>query len=568
MKKNILVGLILLFGVSYLSFNLSLEQEFKRKIVYGRDTPFSNAPDEQWAIRYDAWWPSGCMQQTQDGGYIVPLGLYIVKISASGYIEWQYKYTRHETYSVASTLDGGCIAAGEASSYYGKSYDISVMKLSAWGEVEWQKSYNSPYDSLRKEAARSIQQTNDGGYIVAGYALEYGSWNSTSHILFLKLTSSGEQEWHQEYTYRTFEGLNQSFSIQQTSDSGFIAAGIVGAIRHEERLDICIIKLSPNGEIEWIRLYGGERREAARSIQQTADGGYIVAGYESSFPGQGGALILKLSFDGQIEWQKSYKRDVPLSANYICQTPDGGYAVAGSGFNTWDEGSDIWFLKLAQDGAVEWQKTFDRETKGAAYSIQPLDEGGYAVYAGIEHPYWWTDHYLYFDRPLVMKLNSTGEINDSCFLIQNTNVTSVNTDIVPQEVFLYGQPSHKDYLVEEKDIDQRAQTKEFTVLCGEADLNSHFPPINFYGEKVFNRSLSQAEYINVLSWEENPRNGQILMFKIYQLEYGFRNLIAEVGGRVLEFWHRGINGNEEQKYLIVSIDGQNRESYPAFTIVK
>jgi hypothetical protein len=491
-----------------------------------------------------------------------------VKISESGYIEWQYVYTGHHTYSIASTLDGGCIAAGEASSYYGKSYDVSVMKLSAWGEVEWQKSYNSPFDMIRKEVAHSIQQTNDGGYIVAGHALEYGPWGSPSHILFLKLTSTGEQEWHQEYAYRTFEGLNQSFAIQQTSDNGFIAAGIVGAIRHEERLDICIIKLSSKGEIEWIRLYGDERREAAHSIQQTVDGGYIVAGYESSFPGPKGALILKLSHDGQIEWQKSYKGDAPMSANYVCQTSDGGYAVAGSGYNNGDVES-IWFLKLAQDGAVEWQKTFDREKKGAAYSIQPLDGGGYAVYAGIEDQYWWTDHYIDVERPLVMRLNSTGEINDSCFLNQDTAVISVNTDIVPQEVFLMNvQPSHTDYLVEEIDIEQKAQTKEFTELCGEADLNSHFPPINFDGEKVFNRSLSKAEYINILSWGENPKNGQILKFEIYQLENGFRKLIAELDGRVLKFWHRGVNRNEEQKYQIVSIDGQDRESYPAITIVK
>ncbi|MCJ7580435.1 MAG: hypothetical protein MUP98_07855 [Candidatus Aminicenantes bacterium] len=541
MKKNVKFGLIFLFGVSFLSF--------------------FNAPDKQWAIRYDAWSPSGGMQQTQDGGYIVPLEGYLVKISAAGFIEWQYTYPGHTTNSVASTLEGGCIAAGETRSYYGKSLDISVMKLSAWGEVEWQKSYNSPYDDLRKEVAHSIQQTNDGGYIVAGYALEYGPWNSTSHILFLKLTSSGEQEWHQEYTYRTFEGLNQSFSIQQTSDNGFIAVGFVGAIRHEERLDICILKLSPQGEIEWIKLYGGERREEAYSIQQTADGGYIVAGNESSFPGQRGALILKLSFDGQIEWQKSYKRDVPICANYICQTPDGGYAVAGSGYNR----TGIWFLKLAQDGAVEWQKDFDRETNGAAYSIQPLDEGGYAVYAGIEHPFWFTDHYNYFDSPLVLKLDASGEISDSCFLIQDTNAAPLNTDIVPQEILVMdGQPSHTDYFVEEKDIEQRAQTKEFTLLCGEADLNSHFPPINFYGEKVFNRSLSQAEYLNILSWEENPRNAQILKYKIYQLENGFKNLIAELDGRVLKFWHHNVNKNEEQKYLIVSIDDQDRESNPAF----
>jgi len=174
------------------------------------------------------------------------------------------------------------------------------------------------------------------------------------------------------------------------------------------------MKLSNWGVIEWQKTYGSQLdsllKETAHFIQPSSDGGYIAAGYETSSPGQMGALILKLFPDGQIEWQKSFKRDVPICANSICLTSDGGTAVAGSGFN-WDEGTGIWYLKLTPEGDMEWIKTFDREKKGAAYSIQPVDEGGYLVYAGIEGQYWWTDHFINVNRPLLLKLDSNGEID-------------------------------------------------------------------------------------------------------------------------------------------------------------
>jgi len=332
------------------------------------------------------------------------------------------------------------------------------------------------------------------------------------------------------------------------------------------------MKFSNWGAIEWQKTYNFQLdsllKETVYSIQPSSDGGYIVAGYETSSPGQMGALILKLFPDGQIEWQKSFKRDVSICASSICLTSDGGTAVAGSGFNG-DEGTDIWYSKLTPDGDMEWTKTFDREKKGAAYSIQPADEGGYLVYAEIEGQYWWTDHFIKVDSPLLLKLDSNGEIDADCVFIQDADVSEITTDIVSQDIFIGNrQPRYTGLNVKENDIEQRTQTGEFTLLCGEADLNLHYPPLNFYGEKVFTRSLSQAEYINMLSWETNPQNGQILKHRIYLLHKDSRILIAEVDAGISLYWHRKVKKDEELSYHIVSVDVQNRESYPATISVK
>ncbi len=567
LKKAVWIGFILWIGLCLFAFTFSQDQDIEKKYRSTLDISRFSPSYETWAIQYDAWWPEGPIQKTIDGGFIVPLGLYLVKISSAGYIQWQYKYLRHLTRSIASTPDGGCVSAGEAWGY--KAADLSLMKISTGGNVEWKKSYGySQNPTFMNEVPESIQNTRDGGYIVAGYSRAWGPWDTSSQILILKLTSSGNLEWIQEYTYRLFEGRNEAYSVYQTNDDGYIVAGFVGAIRHEERLDVCLIKLSSIGQIEWIKLYGGLKREGAFSVQQTMDGGYVVGGHETSLPGQMGALILKLSPFGQIEWQKSFKRDIPLVARSVFQTSDGGYVVAGSGFD-WNEKTDIWFLKLSSSGEIEWQKTYDREKQGAAYSIQSSDIGGYIAYGGIRGLQWFTDHFIDVERPLILKLDSKGGLNSSCGLIQDMHLKTEDTSIIPQEIFFGdGSPSQKEFFVEDETTKQEAQAREFTLLCGHADLNKFFPPQNFLGVKVFNRSLSQAEYINILSWEVNPKNEKSQRHRVYLFKGGTYIFLAELDAGKLSYKHRNVNQNEKYAYILVAVNDQNRESYPVYTEVE
>ena len=108
----------------------------------------------------------------------------------------------------------------------------------------------------------------------------------------------------------------------------------------------------------WAKSYGGASSDGAFSIQQTADGGYVVAGFTNSF-GAGGAdfWVLKLRGNGTIQWQKTYGAggDVALS---VQQTADGGYVVAGFTDSFGAGVGDFWVLKLHGDGTIQWQKTY------------------------------------------------------------------------------------------------------------------------------------------------------------------------------------------------------------------
>ena len=107
------------------------------------------------------------------------------------------------------------------------------------------------------------------------------------------------------------------------------------------------MKLDSSGNVTWQKTYGGSGEDYANSIQQTSDGGYIVAGQTYSFRASGfDAWVLKLDSSGNITWQKTSGGSSWDTANSVKQTSDGGYIVAGFTDSFGSVWYDIWVLKL------------------------------------------------------------------------------------------------------------------------------------------------------------------------------------------------------------------------------
>jgi hypothetical protein len=220
-------------------------------------------------------------------------------------------------YFIQRTSDNGYITAGLIHSSRSKG-DMWITKLNSNGTIAWQKAYGrSKYD-----CAKSIQQTSDGGYIVGGNSY---SGAGRVEIWVLKLNNDGTIEWQKTYGG---EKQDEFESIQQTSDGGYIIAGTTNSFGHGND-DILVLKLSNDGTVIWQITYGGKMYDSASSIRQTSDGGYILNGF-TNLGGRGGDIwVLKLNNYGQVIWQKSYggmESELPAS---IQQTTDGGYIVAG-----------------------------------------------------------------------------------------------------------------------------------------------------------------------------------------------------------------------------------------------
>jgi hypothetical protein len=181
--------------------------------------------------------------------------------------------------------------AGATDSFGAGDDDIFLIKTDANGNIIWAKTYRG----TSGDGAFSVQQISDGGYIVAGYTGSFGA--GYSDVFLVKTDANGNIIWA-----KTYGGTSRdwAFSVQQTLDGGYIVAGITYSFGVDSG-DIFLIKADANGNIQWAKTYGGTGDEWALSVQHTSDGGYIVAGYTESFgAGYGDIFLMKTDANANI----------------------------------------------------------------------------------------------------------------------------------------------------------------------------------------------------------------------------------------------------------------------------
>jgi uncharacterized protein YuzE len=361
-----------------------------------------------------AWDGGYSVQQTSDGGYIVAgyttsfgaggRDIFLIKTDANGNVQWAKTYGGtgyDEASSVQQTSDGGYIVAGYTNSFGAGYDDIILIKTDANGNIQWAKTYGGTY----YDYASSVQQTSDGGYIVAGYT--YGDF------FLIKTDASGNIQWA-----KTYGGTNIDWasSVQQTSDGGYIVAGWTYSFGASWSYYFFLIKTDANGNIIWAKTYGGSGDDVASSVQQTSDGGYIVAGGTESF-GTGGAFLVKTDANGNIIWAKTYGGIDDDGAFSVQQTSDGGYIVAGM-TTSLEYLDDIILIKTDANGNIIWAKTYRGIGNDWAFSVQQTSDGGYIVAGRKGSLEEVGDIFL-------IKTDADGNIG-SCSIVQNASPT-VNT---------------------------------------------------------------------------------------------------------------------------------------------
>ena len=321
---------------------------------------------------------------------------WIIKLDSKGKIEWQkclgQLRTDTRSFFIKQAKDGGYILGGEQyTSFSPTSTNFWIAKLKSKGELEWEKTYGGS----RNDIPYSIVETDDGGYAVTGETESNDGDVSGNHGKFdgwvVKLNSMGSMEWQKCIGGG---GSDAAYSIVQSDDGGYVLAGV----KDEDKGDAYIVKLKSNGEQEWEKSYGGSSTDIAQCIQKTIDGGYIVAstaysddGDVKKNRGHGDYWVFKLKSNGELEWGKTYGGSGDDQANSIIQTSAGNYIVAGQSKSS-DENvsknygkSDYWIVKLDNTEAIgkapniEWQKCLGGSGDDLAMSVIQTKDSGYCV---------------------------------------------------------------------------------------------------------------------------------------------------------------------------------------------
>jgi hypothetical protein len=373
----------------------------------------------------------------------------VLKVNADGSISWQKSYGSYyvEPSAIQVTSDGGYIVVGYTRPYELTRSDVWILKINADGSVAWEKTYGGS----EAEVASSIRQTSDGGYIVHGSikSWTYYPYPEIKSIVIpwvLRLDPNGDVIWQRTYTKNdTVPYEYNSANIEQTLDGGYILAG--GAEGYDTVFpDIVFLKLNPDGGIAWEKNYIiGNQSQSVANIQQTSDGGYIAAGsYEQ------GLWIMKLNADGSMAWLKSYGESGRVDRGFdVKQTLDGGYIMGNhDSLLKLDSGGNI-VWQHAYSGSYNGLRTVRQTSDGGYVGIykvvsndwcnldDPGYEGGYENFGILklnsegDIPCCW----VVAERNVILNSNSSVTINDGNRIVQDTSVTPLSIAAVsPQDV--------------------------------------------------------------------------------------------------------------------------------------
>jgi len=364
--------------------------------VFGSVGLFAQAPDTAWTRTYGRtdYNVGYSVQQTTDGGYIVAGktsgDVYLIKTNSSGDTLWTRTYGDGGVYddygySVQQTTDGGYIVAGYTESYGAGLYDVYLIKTDSLGDTLWKRTYGGVENNYY---GNSVQQTTDGGYIVAGYTDSYDVGLGLEGVYLIKTDSLGDTLWTRTYGGKSGVFGSYGESVQQTTDGGYIVAGWTDCDPYGLGLyDVYLIKTDSLGDTLWTRTYGGGNWDFGKSVQQTSDGGYIVAGYTDSYgAGVGDVYLIKTNSLGDTLWTRTYGGTNFDEGYSVQQTTDGGYIVAGYTESYGAGENDIYLIKTNASGNTLWTKTYGGTGYDAGYSVQQTTDGGYIV-AGETRPY-------------------------------------------------------------------------------------------------------------------------------------------------------------------------------------
>ena len=286
---------------------------------------------------------------------------------------WSASYggqLNEDGYAGCVTSDGGYAVLGSTFSYGAGDYDLYLLRLDSGGDTLWSATYGGP----ETDQGCDIQQTSDGGFILAGKTKSYGS--GESDVYLLKVDFVGGVLWS-----KTFGGTgrDEGWSVRQTSDLGFVIAGKTNS-RGAGADDFYLIKTDASGDSLWSKTFGGANGESAAAVRETLDGGYVVLGTTGSF-GSGYSSLYAVRTDslGDTLWTAAYGGESADFGYAVEVSPDGGFVFAGATASYGAGYSDMYVVKTDPQGTVEWDRFYGGSEDDRAYTVQVAPDGGYLL---------------------------------------------------------------------------------------------------------------------------------------------------------------------------------------------
>ena len=275
--------------------------------------------------------------------------------------------------SVQQTTDGGFIIAGSTNSFGAGDEDLWVIKTDVNGDTLWTKTYGG----IEEDQGNSIKQTSDGGYVVVGNTESYGAGDNDVYLI--KINSDGDTLWT-----KTYGDINNEsgIDIQLTSDGGYIILGSKSSVTPPTQWEIYVIKTDSNGDTLWTNTFGGTGLYWAAHIEQTLDGGYIISGSEDIYGGCPNIYVIKTDSIGNTQWTRIYgTHGVTMGEGYYIKPLTDGYILGGYIFDSQNPNlmAQANLIRIDSIGDTLWTKRYGGLGYEIFTSALKTNDGGFCL---------------------------------------------------------------------------------------------------------------------------------------------------------------------------------------------
>lgn len=336
-----------------------------------------------------------------------------------------------DAHCMKPTADGGYVIAGSTWLSSGNSMDAALIKIDSIGNQVWFKSYGGQGD----EDIHFLAITSDSGFIITGHTNSYGAGGED--VFVIKTDEYGDTLWT-----KTFGGAadDASYGIIQTSDGNFAVIGKTKSSGNGGE-DIYFLKIDPDGNLLIQKTYGGTVDDFARSVDNTSDQGFIIAGTTcSTDSGDAEMMIMKINANGDSLWNKTFDFDSVTYGYSVEETSDLGFIVAGYGYSYWGEYYSIVAVKTDSAGNKTWHYNSSNydftfySSKASAHAITQISDGTYLVSGANDVELickTTVDSGYYPSNLLLLNLTSNGNINWYREYYQSNGINEMGTFAAP-----------------------------------------------------------------------------------------------------------------------------------------
>jgi hypothetical protein len=266
-------------------------------------------------------------------------------------------------WDVIEKRDGGFLVAGSITPF---STDVLLMDIDPNGNLIWEKH-------LLPGLIRSITYSDSINYLLAGIT------NNNEDILIVKVNSEGDTLWTKTINKPTEEYATK---IINTYDGGY---AITGWLR-KNNLDFYLIKIDSNYDTLWTKSYGEYDTDLSYDIRELPDNGFILAGTtsgRSELNYHSSAYVVRTDSIGNTKWSKSYSINGIADCNGIVALSNGDFVLAGSTLNKQKNSSELFLLKINQEGDSILVKTYENIPNGIS-AIQKTFDDNLVITGGSE----------------------------------------------------------------------------------------------------------------------------------------------------------------------------------------